>query len=97
MSTFPYDETIYEFHFDAGHGWLKLPENDVQELGIASRITHYSYWSHGYYYLEEDCDFATFAGAYFDQYGHEVLIDEIDDGRDSPIRHMRRVASYQTI
>lgn len=53
---------------DPGHGWLAVPIEQIQELGIAGSISGYSYLgsSHkgydGFALLEEDCD----AGVYLD-------------------------------
>ena len=48
----------YQFISDAGHGWLKVPFNHVQKLGIIKEISDCSYVSKDglYIYLEEDCD-----------------------------------------
>jgi len=54
----------FEFFSDNGHGWLKVPKALIAKLGIADKITHYSYERSAYVYLEEDCDFETFAIAY---------------------------------
>lgn len=52
----------YHFYQDAGHGWLKVSRAELEELGIANKISYYSYQSESgkWVYLEEDCDFATF-------------------------------------
>ena len=50
------------FHEDPGHGWLAVPLDELMELGIASKISTYSYFKTGIVYLEEDLD----AGIYID-------------------------------
>lgn len=52
--------TQLNFHSDPGHGWLEAPMTLVNELGIASEISEYSYKSGDgdVAYLEEDCDAA---------------------------------------
>lgn len=57
--------TVYTFHQDPGHGWLEVPRAELQALGIAHRISGYSYQSRdgATVYLEEDCDLSTFARA----------------------------------
>jgi hypothetical protein len=45
---------------DPGHGWLKVERIELKRLGIADKISSYSYQSDGYIYLEEDCDMTTF-------------------------------------
>ena len=54
----------FEFFSDNGHGWLKVPKALIAELGIADKISHYSYERSDYVYLEEDCDFTVFSIAY---------------------------------
>jgi hypothetical protein len=48
----------FVYHTDPGHGWVEAPVALLAELGIASKITPYSYVSHDgkIAYLEEDCD-----------------------------------------
>ena len=41
---------------DSGHSWLKVPMNRIKSLGIADKISSYSYMHGSYAYLEEDCD-----------------------------------------
>lgn len=45
---------------DPGHGWFEVPLALIQELGIGSQITAYSYRRGEFAYLEEDCDAYTF-------------------------------------
>jgi hypothetical protein len=50
---------------DPGHGWLRVPTLEVIRLGIADKISSYSYidWDGRSVYLEEDSDLAIFARA----------------------------------
>jgi hypothetical protein len=48
---------------DPGHGWVKVPKSLLKELGIANKITLYSYMRGDYAYLEEDCDASIFVEA----------------------------------
>jgi len=50
----------YDFYSDPGHGWLKVSKKELEYLGIADKITPYSYMRGAYAYLEEDCDVTTF-------------------------------------
>jgi len=59
----------YIFYEDPGHGWLAVPIKELIDLGIASKITDYSYTLGGMAFLEEDCDFLTFVNAYKEKYG----------------------------
>jgi hypothetical protein len=51
------------FTADPGHGWLRVPLSDLDELGIRNEITAYSYFNDKYAYLEEDCDYETYMDA----------------------------------
>lgn len=50
---------------DSGHGWIVAPVSLVRDLGIADRISRYSYHDStaGQLYLEEDCDAPAFIRA----------------------------------
>lgn len=50
-------------HTDPGHGWLQVSLAKVRDLGIADKISSYSYISRDSVYLEEDCDLEVFAKA----------------------------------
>ena len=77
----------YEFHYDAGHGWLKVSHAELRELGIAHKISSYSYRDENYAYLEEDCDAPLFEEAAHLTPGQYI---EVDDGNDSFIRNLQR-------
>ena len=53
---------MYIFTSDPGHGWLRVPVAELKEMGIADKISPYSYISENgrFAYLEEDRDFSTF-------------------------------------
>ena len=53
----------YRFITDPGHGWLEVPRAELDSLGIAHKISEYSYQKGELAYLEEDCDFAVFHAA----------------------------------
>lgn len=56
---------MYKFISDPGHGWLEVSMSELLALGIANKISGYSYVTrdHSRAYLEEDCDLSTFAAA----------------------------------
>jgi hypothetical protein len=54
---------IFDIYSDPGHAWCKVHRSLIENLGIADKITHYSYQRGEYVYLEEDCDLTTFAVA----------------------------------
>lgn len=45
-----------DFYVDHGHGWFKVKNSLLARLGIADKISGYSYQRGEYAYLEEDCD-----------------------------------------
>lgn len=53
----------YTYFTDPGHGWLRVKHAELRALGIANKISPYSYMKGDYVYLEEDCDMATFMRA----------------------------------
>jgi hypothetical protein len=86
------------FHCDRGHGWLEVPREDIDALGLADQISAYSYAmasTHkraGMVYLEEDCD----ASRYLDAAkaaGYTLqIVEKYTDG-DSPIRNMAQFSA----
>lgn len=61
----------YIWAVDAGHEWLAVKKKELIELGIADKISEYSYEKGGTAYLEGDCDAAYFFDAYKDKHGVE--------------------------
>jgi hypothetical protein len=45
-----------QFHEDPAHGWMQVPKKLLLQLGIADKISGYSYETEFNAYLEEDCD-----------------------------------------
>jgi hypothetical protein len=77
---------ILNFYTDAGHGWLEVDQEQLISLGIANKISHYSYKKGDFAYLEEDCD----ASLYLNQLtanGITFSFKEINHPNESPIRN----------
>jgi len=74
------------FHADAGHGWLAVKRRLLFDLGVAEKITSYSYQKGQTVYLEEDCDASTFLDAYKKKYGTPT-INHAKYRNTSPIRN----------
>ena len=51
---------MYKFFSDPGHAWLEVEKKELETLGIASKISGYSYMKRNKAYLEEDCDAGLF-------------------------------------
>ena len=52
-----------DFYEDPGHGWLAVPLEMLDSLGLIDQISPYSYMRGRFAHLEEDCDYALFAAA----------------------------------
>jgi hypothetical protein len=77
----------FTFYADPGHGWLEVPRELLDGLGIADKITRYSYQRMGKVFLEEDCDFATFALA-MNNAGRKFTTLETHTNGDSFVRSL---------
>ena len=56
--------TKFTWHVDPAHAWLQVAKTCFERVGLdESNITKYSYQDNEFYYLEEDCDAATFINA----------------------------------
>jgi len=79
-------------HSDPGHAWLAVKTRELSELGIADKISQYSYVKGKTTYLEEDADMATYVNA---QKERGVTV-EIRQGRVWPQKcPVRYFDSYQ--
>ena len=61
----------YIWAVDAGHEWLAVKKKELIELGIADKISYFSYEKGGTAYLEGDCDAEHFFVAYKAKHGVE--------------------------
>jgi hypothetical protein len=75
--------TVYE---DPAHAWMKVSKKELEELGIADKITGFSYQFGDYAYLEEDQDLTTFANAIEKQKGIKVEFDIKTTNKSSKVR-----------
>jgi hypothetical protein len=70
---------------DPGHGWARVPKQRLQRLGIADRISTYSYQNGANAFLEEDCDLGVLISALKER-GHEIRFRTHHTNRSSKIR-----------
>jgi len=70
---------------DIGHAWGRFPKARLAKLGIADKITAYSYQNGANAFLEEDCDLGTLITALKAQ-GYTVKFDESFTNKASKIR-----------
>lgn len=73
------------FYSDAGHGWVKVSKKLLVKLGIADKVSGYSYARNDSAYLEEDCDASLLIGA-LQEKGIAFEIVEHCTNRQSRIR-----------
>ena len=48
---------------DPGHGWVRFPKARLVKLGIADKISSYSYQNGDNAFVEEDCDLTVLVNA----------------------------------
>ena len=70
---------------DPGHAWARFPKARLVKLGIADKITPYSYQNGSNAFLEEDCDLSTLMTA-LKAKGYEVKFNESFTNKQSKIR-----------
>jgi hypothetical protein len=83
----------FNFISDPGHGYLKVARRFLEQLGIATEITSYSFQTPhtGYFvYLEEDSDAACFADAFKAKYGHDPIMRVLRINEKSIVRTFPR-------
>lgn len=78
-----------KFYSDPGHGWGAVKRKVLIDLGIAEKITPYSYQKGQTVYLEEDCDLSTLVTALALK-GEIVTYKENHTNKYSPIRNYER-------
>jgi hypothetical protein len=71
---------------DPGHAWARFPKAKLVQLGIADKISPYSYQNGANAFLEEDCDLSTLIGA-LRQRGYEIKFNESHTDKQSKIRN----------
>lgn len=78
--------TTFTFYSDSGHGWLAVKRKHLVDLGVADKISTYSYQRGGTAYLEEDRDASVFLAAWKEKYGERPACKEKNTDKRSPIR-----------
>jgi hypothetical protein len=79
----------YNFHEDAGHGWLEVPKKDIEKINLLNRLSSYSYINNDLIYLEEDFDAVIFVNK-LKENNIFVELNYIYDGNTSKIRSYSR-------
>jgi hypothetical protein len=70
---------------DPGHAWARFPKARLVKLGIADKISAYSYQNGANAFLEEDCDLSTLINTLQAQ-GLKVKFQESYTNKQSKIR-----------
>jgi hypothetical protein len=70
---------------DPGHAWARIPKAKLVQLGIADKISTYSYQNGANAFLEEDCDLSVLVVALRDR-GYEIKFNESHANKQSKIR-----------
>ena len=70
---------------DPGHAWARFPKAKLVSLGIADKISAYSYQNGSNAFLEEDCDLSILSGALRER-GYEIKFNESHTNKQSKIR-----------
>lgn len=83
---------VYAFILDPGHGWLQVPECDVEASGV--EVSEYSPRVRGWVFLEEDCDAPAFVEA-CEAKGFAVRWNEVEV-KDIEI-HLNRVPKFNQV
>ena len=70
---------------DPGHGWVSVKLSILKDLGIADKVSHYSYMRGASAYLEEDCDLGLLYSA-CEAIGIQLTLKPKHTNKRSPIR-----------
>jgi len=86
----------YNFYSDPGHGWLRVPLQDIMDLDLVDKITKYSYMnatgSNIYVYLEEDLDAQSFMDAHYIRRLYPAQVNYMEPATRRS--HIRSLPSY---
>jgi hypothetical protein len=79
---------------DPGHGWFKVSIKQLVKLGIADRISNYSYRRGTWAYLEEDCDATILFNALRERGIEPTIRERVARERRSKIRNYSSYKFY---
>jgi len=82
---------VFNYHHDAGHGWLEVDHESLCALGLIEEISEYSYMNGSKIYLEEDSDMNKFIEGVQKTYNFTPEFEHVTT-EHSPIRNY---ADYQ--
>jgi len=79
-------QSTFQTYSDPGHGWARVPKSLLVALGIADKVSRYSYQRGDFAYLEEDCDMSLFFNAYRERTGRDPVLRHRTSDKRSKIR-----------
>lgn len=79
-------QTTIQVFSDPGHAWARVSRKRLVDLGIADKVSMYSYEKNNQVFLEEDCDLSHLITA-LKQRGYEVKFKVNNSNRTSKIRN----------
>ena len=79
--------TTFKMYHDAGHGWLAVKRQVLEDLALINCVSRCSYVKGKTVYLEEDQDFTMFKNAYEQAYAKTFEVLNVDHGNCSFIRN----------
>jgi len=82
---------MFRFFEDPYSGYVEVPVTMLNLMGIADKISSYSYRKDNMAYLEEECDFAVFYDAFVEAYGVAPRYERVYIERN-PIRQYEQYA-----
>ena len=82
-------KVVRKFHTDASHGWICVKIAELEALGIADKITSFSYQRKQSAYLEEDTDYTTYLNALKERGIELETVDGKIFNKDHPIRRFQ--------
>lgn len=88
-------QKTFTYFVDPAHGWVKASKSLLKELGIADKISSYSYQRGEDAFLEEDCD-ASLLVATLKERGIEPKFVERYSNKSSKIRNYESYAYLDT-
>ena len=78
-------KTLIKVYSDPGHAWAAVKRQTLQEMGLLSQVSSFSYQRGKTVYLEEDCDLSLYMHALKER-GIEYGFVEKHTDKRSPIR-----------
>ena len=86
---------MYKFYDSPSHGWLRVPRQELISLGIAEKITAFSYQQDDDVYLEEDYDMSQFIYAKVGKAGARNFLDNEVKTQHVADRRVTELARYK--